>query len=79
MSEIKEAWNRIKELWSWTRTHPKATRSDLGHDIVAAYKQVLLKWMIRGLFLFLLTGVVKFFWHIWGKIFDVLLDLLGFL
>lgn len=76
--DLKIVWARIRELWAWTRNNPKADRTELEQEIVKAYKKVLLRWLLGAFSLFLLTGLVKFFWHIWGKIFDCLLALIGF-
>ena len=76
-SESKEAWNRFKEVWHWTRAHPKSQRTELQQDIVRAYWTVLYRWLLRAFGLFLLVGLVKMFWNAWGRLFDLLLDLAG--
>ena len=77
VGETKEAWHRLCELVSWTLKNPKSQRSDRETSIVYAYKVVLYRWLLSLLVLFLLIGLVKFVWHVWGKIFDLILHLVG--
>ena len=70
--DTREAWNRSKELWRWTRANPKLTRSEISHDIVRAYKTVLRRWILQVIIWFLLIGLVRLVWQIWGKIFDLI-------
>lgn len=82
LDEPKEAWNRLKELWLWTRKTPRDQRSEVGQSIADAYRTVLARWLVRWVgklfLLFILTGLVAFYWHLWDRIFDWALGWMGF-
>ena len=80
--EAKEGWLRLKHIVLDALNHPSVARNPFSSAAAIAYRQALRRWFPGWLFrlfvVFLLVGLVRFFWHIWGKIFDVMLGLLGF-
>ena len=72
--DSKEAIDRIKELWGWTRIHPKSGRNDLQKAIVESYKSVLFRWFFQLSILFILVLIIRAFWEFWGWFINLVLN-----
>ena len=76
----KEAWNRVKELMELDTEPPdeeESERKSSPRHHSGLQDSVAPMGGPRVRLLFLLTGLVKLFWQIWGRIFDILLNMIG--